>query len=74
MAAHPSWIYGCFGLPWSMDSIYITEMIQAVLVILIVVFAALYLLNEIRVKFFSDKSKCEGCAVSRMNNPTAPRN
>lgn len=49
-------------------------MIQVVLVILIVVLASLYLLNEVRKKFFSGSDKCEGCAVNRMNRTTVPHN
>ena len=39
-------------------------MIQTILVILIVSAAALYLGREAYLRFFSKKSKCEGCAFS----------
>lgn len=42
-------------------------MMQTVLVIIVVALAVLYLGNEIRKKFFSKSDKCEGCAVSKMN-------
>lgn len=44
---------------------------QTVLVIVVIALAVLYLGNEVRKKFFSKSDKCEGCAVSKMNDPDA---
>jgi hypothetical protein len=48
-------------------------MIQEILVIITVLTAVVYLVRFIRRQYFSDKSKCEGCALHQIKSAQIKR-
>ena len=64
VATDPSWIYGRIGVPWGLDNIYNSILMQVFLVLLVLGGALFYMGREFYKRFFAKEANCDGCTFN----------